>query len=426
MSFAKSLSAACVVLVSTLLAGIAAADDEPPATKSAKPADPLAEARELTNHEEWDQALERFREFLKAHPDDPKASEARFWAGFCLVKLEEHEDAKAMLGPFETTLARDLWADDALLHLGKAHHGTGKESDALAIWKRHLEMYPESVWRTEVTLELIHLLFYDLHDLPACLGYCERLVKEVDDRETTGEARYLGAYCLNAQKRFDEAAKWEDAQFDAESPLEEAWRRVLGVQRDLIQGQTQPAFAALDSLNVDFPDLDHESRTDLLTRACYVLRFNGHTDRARELILAELRGASGRSEDEVSDLLGELSETFGDERWNDYLEALVTLAGHPETPLMVRVIARERRAEALVEEDHPARAVAALREVLADEKTEFARVRAAIQLAGILADDRDDRQGALKVLDDQIAKVSRRDLVHQLRSAAESYREAKE
>ena len=64
------------------------------------------------------------------------AAEARFWIGFSLVKSDEFEEAIRELEPFESTLAQDKWADDALLQLGHAYRGHDDDNKALAVWKR--------------------------------------------------------------------------------------------------------------------------------------------------------------------------------------------------------------------------------------------------------------------------------------------------
>jgi tetratricopeptide (TPR) repeat protein len=182
--------------------------DDPPKAEAPPEGDPLAEARRATDREEWDEALEKFQAFLGAKPEAPQATEARFWAGFCLVKMDENEKAVEFLKPFTEALAKDKWADDALLQLGNALHGQGLEPEALAVWKLHLAKYPDSVWRTEVSLNIVDLLFYHATDLAACLSVCERLTNEVDDRGATTEARYLGAYCLNALPSRSSARCW--------------------------------------------------------------------------------------------------------------------------------------------------------------------------------------------------------------------------
>ena len=153
--------------------------DDPPNAEAPPQGDPLAAARRATGREDWDDAFEEFQAFLDAKPQAPQAPEARFWAGFCLVKMGENEKAVEFLKPFTEALATDKWADDALLQLGNALHGQGLEPDALAAWKLHLEKYPESVWRTEASLNIIDLLFYHATDLAACLSVCERLTNEV-------------------------------------------------------------------------------------------------------------------------------------------------------------------------------------------------------------------------------------------------------
>jgi tetratricopeptide (TPR) repeat protein len=400
--------------------------DDLPAAKTSPKDDPLVDARKATDREDWDEATQKFRAFLDAHPSAPQAPEARFWAGFCLVKLGENEEAVEILNPFGDALAGDKWADDALLQIGKALRGLDKESDALAVWKRHLEKYPRSVWRTEVTRGIIDLLFDQATDLPACLSYCRQLTEEVQDRDSTTEARYLGAYCLNALRKFDESEAWADRLFDPESPLEEAWRRLLGVQRDLLRGQVDAALGAMGSLATDFPDLDQEGRDDLLLKTTYVLRSNGKADRARELLLAELRVSAGRSEDQVESLLDELEAVFGDDRRADFLTALGHLSGDRKAPVVVRVLARDRHAEALTDDDHPKEAEAMLREALAAESAEFARCRAALKLAEILADDLDKRDDAAKLLDQIRTTLKRRDLINELREASDRYRKPAE
>ncbi len=421
--------AAIAFLGLTLLMGAAPANgpvDDPPQAKSSPKDDPLVDARKATDREDWDEAAEKFRAFLDAHPNAPQAPEARFWIGFCLVKLGEDEEAIEILNPFTDTLAGDKWADDALLQIGKAFRALDKESDALEAWKRHLQRYPHSVWRTEVTLAMIDVLFYDATDLTSCLSYCRQLTQEVQDRDNTTEARYLGAYCLNALRKFEDSETWADRLFDPESALEEAWRRLLGAQRDLLRGQADSALGAMNSLATDFPDLDAEGRQDLLLKTSYVLRNNGRADRARDLLQAELLISTGRPEDQVESLFDELEAAFGDDRRADFLTALGQLSRDLKAPVVVRVSARDRHAQALRDDEQPNEAEAMLREALAAETAEFPRCRAAMKLAEILADDIEEPDDAVKLLDEQSANLKRRDLIKELREACDRYRKQAE
>jgi tetratricopeptide (TPR) repeat protein len=402
-----------------LSSGLSALADDPPAPKGVQ--DPLAEARALRDKEEWAEAGARFREVLDKEPNGTTAPEARFWAGFCLVKLGEHGPAAEILGPFETTLAEDTWADDALLQLGHAYLGNGDKARALAAWTRQLEKYPESVWRLEVMLKVVDLHFYQTEDFPACLAASERVVAEFPDRGGTAEARYDGAYCLNVLRRFGDAEAWAERNFDPESPLEESWRRVLGAQRDLLRGKVEAALDAVGSLDVDFPDLDQGNRHDLKLRTTHMLRYNGRADRARQLLLDELGRSAGRPEDEVSSLLDELAEIIGEDRRRDFSEALARLTDDPNSPLIVRVAARERRARLLIEGNEFDPAADLLRVAIEKDAVEYARVRAALSLAEALDEHRQDHAGAAKVLADLLPKIGRRDLAHQVRKAAEKY-----
>ena len=416
-----------LLALGTLPPSLARADD-PPAPKAEAPSepDPLAEARALTDKEEWEPAETLFHAFLDAHPSSPRASEARFWTGFCQVKLDQNEKAAETLRPFLNDLAKDKWADDALLQLGKAYAQENKEPQALEAWKRHLEHYPDSVWHAEVLHNIIDQLFDRSVDLAECLAYCERLVKDAPDRDTIGEARYQGAYCLNALRRFDESAAWAERHFDPESPLEEAWRRLLNAQGNLLRGRLDSALKAVDSLNLDFPDLDHDARRDLLVKTCHVLRYNGRADRARELLLDELNRSSGRPEDEVSALFDALADVNSQDRPASYLGALEALAADPKTPLFVRVVARERLAQALKDDGKAQQAQAVLRAALTDDQAEYLRVRVATRLAELIAESEAEKPAALKVLEDLLPKLARRDLILQIKKAADDLRPSKE
>ena len=386
------------------------------------PSDPLAEGRALAEKEEWAEAVEKLRAVLRAHPDAPQAPEARFWVGFCLVKQGEDAEAIETLRPFETTLSQDTWADDALLHLGSAYHSKGDADLAIAAWKRLLDKYPESVWRSEALLKIVDILFNDSADYAACLPYCERVVKEVSDPEASSPARLCGAYCLNALRRFDDAERWADQWLDRGHAHEEAWRRVLAAQRDLIQGHPDAAMATLEAIEADFPDLDEGARLDILLQTASVLRKHGHPDRARTLLGAEFRRPSRRAEDDFSALLEALSQTFGPDHRADFLDALSDLSTDPKVPMPIRVAARDRHAQALREDDHDDRAADLLRKALADEPSEYGRVKAAIALANLLAEAKEDRTNAARVLADLLPRLRRRDLAHQVREELAKYR----
>jgi tetratricopeptide (TPR) repeat protein len=372
------------------------------------------EAKALSTHEDWRGAISRFRDFLHEHADDPRATEARFWIGYCLVKSDEFDEAVRELAPFEGTLAQDTWADDALLQLGHAYRGRDENSRALAAWKLLLEKYTSSVWRTEAALQIIDVL-YTIKDYAACLPYCERVVREAADFTGVAEARYIGAYCLSALSRYDEADRWMDCWFSADDAIETGWRRVLGAQHELRQGRVNQALTAIEALDADFPDLDRDDRLDLTLRAASMLNRENQASRARELLIAALKQSTGHSEDHIEALLDQLEETVSGD--DSLLATLNRLASDATLPLMAHVVVRDRQVASLREDAHSDQAESFLRDALTGEKSEYARFRAAKLLAELLNEDRDDRAGAAKVLDDILPSLRRNDLIHQVRES---------
>jgi tetratricopeptide (TPR) repeat protein len=409
-----------LILVLNLAVGLRAGAGQvgPPSSP-----DLFDEAKALTTREDWQKAIARFRQFLREHSGDPRASEARFWIGFSLVKSAEFEEAIRELEPFESTLAQDKWADDALLQLGHAYRGHDDDNKALAVWKRLRQKYPDSVWRTEAVLQIIDVLFHSTKDYAACLTCCEEAVHETGDHAVTTEARYIGAYCLNALSKYDGATIWMDQCFAPDDAVEEGWRRVLFAHRDLRQGQVARAIANIESIDADFPDLDSEARLDLTLRAAAMLTRENQAGRSRELLIAALKH-TGHSEENTGSLLDQLKDTASGD--DSFAATLKRLADDASLPPLARVLVREHQVEALREHEQAEQAESLLREALTKEKTEYGRFRAVLALAELLSDDQEDREAALQVLNDLLPSLRRRDLVYRVREAIKNDQAPKE
>jgi outer membrane protein assembly factor BamD (BamD/ComL family) len=408
---ARSLSLALVVLTA-----LSHADDKGVKDDKAAARDELfAQAKSLSTQEKWADAISRLREFTRKYPGDARASEARFWLGFCLVKSDEFEEALRELEPFEHELAQDKWADDALLQLGHAYRGQDNDERALECWKQLLDKHPESVWKTEAVSQIVDLLFHGSKDCAACLPYCERAVRDTADLDSITEPRYAGAYCLVALGRNDEADHWMDRWFKAVAAVEAGWRRVIIAQRDLRMGRTEQALQSLDALDADFPDLDRRERLDLTLRAASMLNREQHSARARDLLIARVKASAGDSQEDISELIDLLAEATDEE--GAFRDTLDRLASDASLPLMTRVAVRERLVQALRDDDRSEQAQSLLREDLAKEKAEYPLFRVATLLAEVLNEDRDDRPGALKVLNEVLPRLHRHDLVSQMRAA---------
>jgi tetratricopeptide (TPR) repeat protein len=386
---------------------------EAPAAAVPEPDTLLAEAKAKLDEEAWEEAEGRYARLFETYPDHEAAPEARFWAGFCEMKLGKSDEAIERLKPFTESLADNTWADDALLHLGRAYREKGDTEAARGTWERQLEHYPDSPWRSEVLRETVDLLFHDAGDIVACLDACRHAVDEIEDLQANAEARYRGAYCLNALRRFDESAAWANERLRDDSPLEEGWHLVLEIQRGLLEGQAEDAAPRAASLLDRFPDLAPPERADLTTRLVDALRYNGRSDQARTLLLNAITQAPGLVTDDLQPLFDQLENLLGEARRPDYLAELGQIAASPTTPLLVRIVARDRHARAMREAGHSEEAEAALRAPLeADATTELERVHAALSLTELLVDDRADRAAAIALLTDVIPRLERRDLKH--------------
>ncbi len=396
-------------------------EDPPPAAKDAT--DPLARAKELFDSEEWDEAIGLYRTFLVENPKHKRATEARYYAGYGLVQSGEPGNAVEILLSFMTDDLASEWADKALVQLGQAYRDEEAYDKSREAWDRHIEKFSLSESRKQVMGDLIDLLLRDKRDYAACLKQCERMVQDIPDREDTSEARYVGAYCLNALRRFDDGSKWMDDRFDEESSLESAWRAVLQAQRDLLEGRSDAAVAKVEALPAEFQDLEQDDRIDVVGRAAFVLTEGGKSDRARSLVLDELRHPFPRSEEQAGTLLDQLIEAVG-KNDSDAVENALTGLTDPKTPVVVRGVCLDRLVGRLRDQDQDDRAETLLRRALEEDTSEVGRVRIAILLAEVLADDREDAPGAVRVLKDLEPKVKRHDLARKVREAVKGLEDA--
>jgi tetratricopeptide (TPR) repeat protein len=385
-----------------------------PAAQDAADGDP-AHARDAMLREDWHKAIAAWRKFRTAHPDSPRNTEARFWIGYCLVKNDDFKEAIGELEPFRDRLAKERWADAALLHLGRAYERTDQAAPAVAAWERLLEHYPGSRWRADALSRIIDLRFYNEENYARCLTACERFLKEFTDPDAAWQARHLGAYCLTALKRFPEADGWMERWLQSEEPVDEAWRVLLQAYRELLTGKAEAAFRTLDRLPRDFPELDAADKSEFLLRSSTILRQNGNAAVARARLLAALPEAAAYPPEELAGLFDALAATFGDTQKAAFRQELSRLASDPKLSLTIRRTAWERQVAELRSAEEPAKAAEVLRAVLAREPSEYARSSATLLLAEVLTDDLDDESGARELLTALLPKLQRRDYQQQVR-----------
>ena len=81
---------------------------------------------------EYGQAESTFRDFLRTHPDDPKASEARYWLGESLYQRRKYTDAADSFLTTYKEAPNSAKAPERMLKLGMSLNGMGKKEEACA------------------------------------------------------------------------------------------------------------------------------------------------------------------------------------------------------------------------------------------------------------------------------------------------------
>jgi tetratricopeptide (TPR) repeat protein len=378
-------------------------------------ADPLAEQKAILAQENWTEAASAFLRFVRKNPTSPHAGEASFWVGYCQVKSQNFEQAIHTLQPFVESRSEEKWADDALLQLGHAYQGAGEGDLALECWKRLVEKYPESIWRHETLLNIVNLL-YAAARFDECSPYCQQVMTEIADPNATWETRYIGAFCLNAQQRFDDAERWIERWFDRTRAVHEAYRTVLAAQRHLVEGRSEAATQAIASIQRDFTDLESGEWIDVLMRASFMLRRYDQRDQARSMLLDAVPRLAGQPEYLIHSLLTELDAVLGDDRLDHCLSLLTQLAADESWPPNFRAVLRDRLVADLRQAQKLREAAELLERWRDGEQAEFLRYRAAILLSDVLANDLNEREAAATALDELLPTLKRRDFTHDVQT----------
>ena len=136
------------------------------------------------------QALELFRKYLKAHPADKRAPEARHLVGSCLAKLDNHAEAVKVF----TALAADKKTrNEAVLYeLAWSQREVKDAKGAAKTYRQLLTGFPKGKLVAAARAELADLLYDDGKFKAAC----ELLAKVLADKATDADARRVPHYRL--------------------------------------------------------------------------------------------------------------------------------------------------------------------------------------------------------------------------------------
>jgi TolA-binding protein len=382
----------------------------------------LSLGKALILKEDWEAAARPLQKYVTRYSHEPDLNEARLWLGYSLIRAGEHERAVGVLKPFETVSATDPWTDDGLLQLGRAYQWSGRYDAAAAAWTRLREQFRDSVWNVEALCCLINLEFYDRENFSACFSYCEKLLDQTtqDSVSASWEHRYIGAYCLNSMRRFEDANAWIEKWFDPRSAHEQAGRAVLNAQRAALSGDLEPGRKLAEHLAAEFPELEGDVWLDLVIRCGAMLRQAGQHETARELLLSSLSRVDNLSSEQVGWILGEVNATLSPDEFPKVLESLWL---NDERSVVVRQVVRDRFVQHCREHDKLKEAAESLKTWLSNDLLpQVLRARTCLELAALQHNDLESAAAAIETLEAALSRIDRDDLRRELEEQLGEYR----
>jgi tol-pal system protein YbgF len=90
------------------------------------------------------EALQRFSDFIKEHPDNPLAANAQYWMGESAMSLKDYEKAIVYFQEVVDKYPKSDRAAKALLRQADAFGATGDKKTSTILLKRVMEVYPKS------------------------------------------------------------------------------------------------------------------------------------------------------------------------------------------------------------------------------------------------------------------------------------------
>ncbi|MGE4505155.1 MAG: tetratricopeptide repeat protein [Desulfovibrionaceae bacterium] len=133
-----------------------------PVAKTDETFEVLREANLAFRDERWEEAAERYREFLKSESKNP---DARFRLGRCLYRLGKYMQAKV---EFEQTLRLRREDQDAVLHLGLTLMRLDRADKGAVIWRMYRNPEAMPVQR-EVSIQLAFIEDESMEAPPAAV-----------------------------------------------------------------------------------------------------------------------------------------------------------------------------------------------------------------------------------------------------------------
>lgn len=106
--------------------------------------DQYRRALALVRQNEYDRAVQSFREFLRTNPDSPLAPNAHYWIGECYYALGDYSQAILQLNDVRQQYPKSDRVPPALLKIGLAFLQMGNKSEARLAFQKLVNDYPSS------------------------------------------------------------------------------------------------------------------------------------------------------------------------------------------------------------------------------------------------------------------------------------------
>lgn len=108
------------------------------------PEESYKEAFESFRKGRYEEALNKFSEFVKQYPDNPLVANARYWMGESAMSLKDYEKAIVYFQEVVDKHPKNDKAAKALLRQANAFAATGDKKTSTILLKRVIEVYPKS------------------------------------------------------------------------------------------------------------------------------------------------------------------------------------------------------------------------------------------------------------------------------------------
>ena len=160
--------------------------------------------------EEYEQAADTYKEFLRAYPKSEYAPQAAFRLAYTFSRRQNYESALKLYTTIEKYFPEVSFADSVVYNIGWCLTQSGEEGKAIAYYDKFLDNYPQSQFRPKVLYEAGQLHFYGARYNEA-VTYYQEAIDDYPDSEIAADALYRLAESYAALGQYELAdKKWQE------------------------------------------------------------------------------------------------------------------------------------------------------------------------------------------------------------------------